>query len=341
MSALRSVRFVNSLKQLKSSSTLTFQRPIHRWVAPTLVELKRRKDRMGPQPLQHRATYLEWNYQAELYAFGKRLNEEFSENLLQCALTQRSYIFQEEARQRNLGIEAPRLALVDNVQLAGSGESLMSLSIFRSLRASLPLFPEEGISALHEYLMSNKVLAIVSSGIGTKDLILCSDFPVEEETLANTFKAVVGALAQSSGEERAIRFVQDFVVTHLCGKDVNEIWAPPDTLSTVSNILSREGKAPPEPRLIGEAGRNTILATYIVGIYSEKQLLGTGFGETLQTAKEMAAHNVLHRFFHTTETFQPVFFDENSDSGTYTKPNISLDLWTRQCDKKQTYLQSY
>ena len=43
------------------------------------------------------------------------------------------------------------------------------------------------------------------------------EYPVDEFTLANTFKAVVGALLKSSGEEKAAHFVRDFVITLLNG----------------------------------------------------------------------------------------------------------------------------
>lgn len=43
------------------------------------------------------------------------------------------------------------------------------------------------------------------------------EYPVDNYTLANTFKAIVGALLRSSGEERAAHFVRDFVITQLQG----------------------------------------------------------------------------------------------------------------------------
>lgn len=62
-----------------------------RWVAATLVQLKLQRDKLGPEKPLPRSTYLEWNYDAEIYAFGKRLNEDFQEDLLRTALINRSY----------------------------------------------------------------------------------------------------------------------------------------------------------------------------------------------------------------------------------------------------------
>lgn len=44
------------------------------------------------------------------------------------------------------------------------------------------------------------------------------EYPVDNYILANAFKAIVGALLRSSGEENAAYFVRDFVITQLQGK---------------------------------------------------------------------------------------------------------------------------
>ncbi|XP_063229679.1 large ribosomal subunit protein mL44 isoform X2 [Bacillus rossius redtenbacheri] len=284
---------------------------------------------MGPQPPQRRSTFLEWNYQAELFAFGKRLNEQFAEEALQQAFTDRSYVVREEARLRELSVESPQLALADNRPLVEAGERLVSDTVRRCLRASLPHAPEECISCAHSHLMSEDVLAKVSSGIGTRDLVLSADFPPEPATLVRSLKAVVGALEASSGRDRAVRFVMDLVVTQLCGKNVYEMWSPEDPLSLVTAILSRRGAAPPEPRLLGQAAPNTILAVYHVGMYSDKQFMGAGWGETVSIAVESAAHNVLQRLFRVTETFRPVTTEQILDCDRFNAPNMSVSEWNK------------
>lgn len=285
---------------------------------------------MGPQPLQRRSTFLEWNYHAELFAFGKRLGEEFRKDLLQRAFTHRSYIVQEEMKQKEVGIEEPNLSLEDNQDLARRGETLMSEYLKCHLRVALPRFPEEGICAVHDYLMSTETLAHVSRHLGTSDIILSSDFPVEEVTLATTLKSVVGALAESSGENRAREFVRDFVLTQLAGKDVNEFWEVKDPMVTLTDILKRDGRSEPEPRLVNECGRNTILASYQVAVYSDKQFIGIGYGESVFTAVEMAARDALKRLFHTTENMKPIPFtlDVGAMSNVEFRQNVSVNDWT-------------
>lgn len=148
-------------------------RGVKRWVMPTLRELKRRKDRETPKPIQ-RSTFIEWNYKAELYAFGQRLGEQFNPALLQQAFTQRSYIVQEEFRQQAVGIEQPETNLQDNKELIAKGEAVLAESLNLFLAAQLTRLPQPGQDAVRSFLMSEEVLANVASHLGCADLILSS-----------------------------------------------------------------------------------------------------------------------------------------------------------------------
>lgn len=85
------------------------------------------------------------NYDTEIYAFGKRLGEEFNNSLLQQAFTERSYIINEEEKQKEVGIEQPTLNLNDNRELVAKGSDFIDDIVKRYLRTVLPRLPEEGI----------------------------------------------------------------------------------------------------------------------------------------------------------------------------------------------------
>lgn len=65
--------------------------------------------------------------------------------MLQQALTEYSYIIQEEERQKNVGIEQPTLNLIDNRELVTKGSNFIDDIITRYLHTVLPRLPEEGI----------------------------------------------------------------------------------------------------------------------------------------------------------------------------------------------------
>lgn len=259
-------------------------------------------------PEQPRSDFLEWNYEAEIYAFGVRLNEKFALPLLQQAFVDRSYIVQEEMKQRAVGIENPVLHLNDNSRLIQKGEELMTELIITYLNLSLPKFPRDGIKAIYKHLVSEETLAHVSSHLGTKDLILSSEFPVQPKTLASSLKAVIGALFESSGDVRAYQFIRDFIVTQLNQKDVNELWQVDSPLELLKEICKDKKLTALEPRLISDLGKNTLLAAYQVGLYSNKQLLGSGFGEDITVATEEAAKDALRNFFKTNTNMKPFDF---------------------------------
>jgi len=258
--------------------------------------LKRKKD-MSPVKLQHRGTFLEWNYKAELYAFAKRIGEDFADNTLQQALTQRSYVIAQKKTQNELGIDDPKGYLEDNQYLSEKGRDLSRDFVARYLRTAIPSLPEEGIQLLRNHLLSEDNLANIVSNIGAEELILCTDFPTEKQTRVSTFYALVGAIEESNGRERGALFVRDFIIASLSGQDIHAIYIPENKLELLTEIFVREGKEVPEPRLINQTGVNTIIPSFRVGLYCAKKYIGSGDGESVQVAVENAALNVLWKLW--------------------------------------------
>ena len=98
--------------------------------------------------------------------------------------------------------------------------------------------------------------------------------------MRQVFEALIGALAASSNKDegpfRASRLVLDLVATQLHGKDLTDIWDIQDPMKILSTIVENENRGQPEARLLWASGKETLLACYQVGIYSDKQLIGQG-----------------------------------------------------------------
>ncbi|VVC35835.1 Ribonuclease III domain [Cinara cedri] len=327
MLTLRTINRI--LKVVKTNQRC--EQSFHRWLAPTLRELKRRKDALGPEKPVHRKTYIEWNYDTELYAFSKRLGEEFNNNLLQQALTERSYIVSEEEKQKSVGIDQPLLDLADNSKLVTKGSNFIDDIVNRYLHTVLPRLPEEGIIEIQKYLTSTETLSHISFHIGTSELILCADFPVEKLTLANVLKSITAALVESSGNGRATAFVRDFILTQIADKDLHQFWKPEEPIKLLSDILARDNVQSPEPRLIGCSGKNTLLACFRVGLYTphNKQMIGLGFGETVDIAHEMAARDGLRQLFGLSDTILLPFNIELENLCASNTKNLSVNEWSQ------------
>ncbi|XP_076448720.1 large ribosomal subunit protein mL44-like [Babylonia areolata] len=298
-SAFEGVRLLKFLRPVLIPSTVSFEsiRGVKRYKRSYLKELYHRRLEVGPEKQRHRSEWINWNYGAELYAFGKRLGEDFSTDSLQRAFTHRSYIEKEERRREELGIDTDTvpLGLTDNEDLAQKGEATASRYIKTYLRHLYPAMFEEAVYAIHDHLMSEDTLSFVARNIGIGDLMLCADFPPEASSLRRNFLAVVGALEADQDVKQAEALVRDLVVAQLIGKDLGDLWTVVNPMGLLMALLHLHNRGPPEPRLQWQAGQMTVMSVYQVGIYSDQQLVGQAAGETVTIAEEMAAHNALQK----------------------------------------------
>lgn len=281
------------------------ERTIARWVAPTLRVLasKKRKyaDKLATQHIK-RSGFAEWNFDAEVYSFDKRLNENFDLKLLSQAFYQRSYVIQEELRLEKTGADVIDTNMVDNRELAEKGQEFAVAYVQAFLKYHLPRLPNDGIAAIQNHLLSIKMMAHISSNLGTKELIFAEEYPPSEETLATTLFAIIGALKDSQPNgypTRPCNFVRDFICTHLNQLDLNEHWQIEKPYELLQSICSADGIASIEPRILGQMSRSDILYCVRIGIYdsSSKKLLGSSYGENYDGAIEAASVDALNTYF--------------------------------------------
>ncbi|XP_033216052.1 39S ribosomal protein L44, mitochondrial [Belonocnema kinseyi] len=304
----------------------TAHRGIKRSIRPVLFELTRRKRAEKNKRPVIRSNFLEWNRGAELYAFNVRLSEKFDEDILEQALTHRSYVIQEEEKQKKVGIENPEIELLDNRELITDGQKILPRIVESYLSKSLPYAPQDCILVLRDYLLSTKMLASVTTGIGLKDLVLSSEYPLTDETLARTFYAVVSALIQSADVHHASLFVRDMLIVVLAEKDLLEIWCPADPLNILNEILEREGQELVEPRIIGQTGIRTIQPVFQVGLYTNKKFISSAFGETIEEAQKAAALKALSQMFGLSDSSRPLNFNLEVKDPVQ---NVPLKSWRR------------
>ena len=93
--------------------------------------------------------------------------------------------------------------------------------------------------------------------------------------MSQVFEALIGALA-SEDELRASKLVLDLVAIQLHGQDLTDLWDLADPMGTLEDILSKENRGLPEARLLWSSGKETILACYHVGVYSDREIIGQG-----------------------------------------------------------------
>ncbi|NXG26643.1 RM44 protein, partial [Grallaria varia] len=258
-------------------------------------------------PPQRRCEQPNWDYEAEIEAFSHRLRERFSPEVLRAALVSPCYVSAEEERRRALGLprEAAALQLRDQRGLSQRGMRFARGHLARSLQGAHPELPAQAVEALVDFLTGQELVSHVARNLAIQDLTLCRDFPAPPQVLQRTFLAVVGALLESSGEERAAIFVRDFLIPQLIGKDLFEIWEVVNPMGLLVEELTKRNIPAPEPRITRQLGVSTVLPVYFVGLYCDKKLLAEGPGETLLAAEEEAARVALRKLYGYTENRRP------------------------------------
>lgn len=278
-----------------------------RWLRPYLRFLEKKAAREGPPKPVPRSQQPNFDYHAEIVAFSNRLSETFSIQLLKTAFVNQSYLVKEESRRRELGLdyEAAALNLQDNQALAEEGSDFTLSYLTSTLQQAFPSLPAAGLRALVDYLSSQQVMCHVAQNLAVEDLTLSSECPLSPDTLHKTFLAVIGALLKSSGLERTGRFLQDFLIPQMIGKDLFDLWSVTDPMSLLVEQLSQRNIPLPEPRITRQSGASTVLPVYFVGLYCDKKLIAEGPGETVIAAEEEAARVALRKMFGFSENRRP------------------------------------
>ncbi|XP_012867484.1 PREDICTED: 39S ribosomal protein L44, mitochondrial [Dipodomys ordii] len=270
-------------------------------------ELERRRLLRCPPPPVRRSEKPNWDYHAEIQAFGHRLQETFSIDLLKTAFVNSCYIESEEAKRQKLGLEreAVLLNLKDNQELCEQGLSFSQTCLTQFLENEFPDLPAEGIKSLVDFLTGEEVVCHVARNLAVEQLTLSADFPVPPLVLQRTFFAVIGALLQSSGPERTALFLRDFLITQMTGKELFEMWRIINPMGLLVEELKKRKMSAPESRLTRQSGSTTALPLYFVGLFCDKKLLAEGPGETVLIAEEEAARVALRKLYGFTENRRP------------------------------------
>lgn len=151
-----------------------------------------------------------WDYHAEVEAFSTRLQENFQLERLKTAFVNPCYVRVEQERRSALGLDSETAALVlrDNTELHTRGEAFIQGFLSDWCRASFPSLPPEGAAAVVEHLMGSETICHVAQNLGVDELTMSAEFPVPDKILYETFCAVVAALEESSGPQRAGLFLR-------------------------------------------------------------------------------------------------------------------------------------
>jgi len=291
-----------------------------KWVMPKFKEFKKRNDKMIgrnqlPENFGRRSTFIEWNVDAEFSAFQARVGLPLDRGLWDLALTDRSFVLHQEQTAAALGLEdtapdaAPAPPRASNCELAEEGRALLREVAEGWLAPARPSLPREALKSYVDELDSDAVMADFAASMGLRALLLQEEgAQPTAEALARAARAVVAVARRSAGQRRAADLVVQRLVPFVLHKDVFDVYDLEEPLLAVERALAADGRAV-EPRLVAEAGRNTLEAVFCVALYDcRRSMLAMGYGETVDTAVDEAARECLRRLWGATPCSPPLPF---------------------------------
>jgi ribonuclease-3 len=213
-----------------------------------------------------------------LDVLSTRLGVEIEPQLLELALTHRSYAY-EHGNQPN------------NERLEFLGDAVLGFVIAAQVFHTLPTFSEGELSKVTNTVVSARVLAEAAAGLGLGEFLRLGKG--EESTggrekmnlLADAFEAIIGAAYVSRGFEAAEGIVERFVFPFLENPDAIRANADPKT--NLQEFLQANGKKSSHYELVHEGPDHE--RTFFATLFIDGVEIARGEGRSKKLAETEAA----------------------------------------------------
>lgn len=225
----------------------------------------------------------------KLAAFEEKIGVKFNDRaVLREAFTHRSYI--NETRERGLD---------HNERLEFLGDAVVELAVTDYLYKKYPKSNEGDLTSYRAALVNAVTLGNLGIDIGMEENLLMSKGEAKDRgtkarqiIIANAFEALVGAIYLDRGYEVADKFLNDFLLGKTEEIVKKELWRDPK--SFFQEEAQEHVGITPSYEVLKEEGPDHD-KDFTVGVYLEKELVGTGTGKSKQDAEQAAAADGLKK----------------------------------------------
>lgn len=222
---------------------------------------------------------------APISALGARLGlQNLDSNILKQALTHKSV----ESESNNASLEF-------------IGKRVVGLFATEYVHCKYPTLHPGALNSTLRAFVGNKSLHKIATEVGLQHTIAWKA-PEDDSVklghatvMADCFNALVGAIYQEQGQEAAKKFIHNFILSR--DFDVKPVIKVQEPKRHLSALLKQLNKAPAESRLLSETGRASSSPVFVVGVFSDKNKLGEGFGSSLKMAEFRACQDALTRYY--------------------------------------------
>lgn len=207
-------------------------------------------------------------------------------NIARQALTHRSYLN-----------ENPEWGLDHNERLEFLGDAVLELAVTEYLYAKYPN-PEGELTNWRAALVNANMLAQISGEFGLNEYMLLSRGEAKDTgrarqyILANAIEALIGAVYLDGGYNAAKSFIERFVLRHLA--DVLDKRLYRDAKSLLQEEAQDRLGITPTYEVLEEWGPDHA-RNFRIGVFLDKDMVGTGEGPSKQEAQQSAAQEGLEK----------------------------------------------
>lgn len=204
-------------------------------------------------------------------------------------------ILAEALTHASLAYESQR-SHFDNQRLEFLGDAVLQLTLSEELFRRMKTADEGSLTKARSRLVSTKALAALARHINLGSYVLmgrgeeASGGRSRENTLADVFEAIVGAIYLDGGLSAARAFV-----IRSCDEDIAVIMCAPRDMNPkgeLQELVQGNGNAPPTYAIVLEAGPDH-LKTFIASVSWKGVELGRGDGKSKKEAEIHAAQAAL------------------------------------------------
>lgn len=207
-----------------------------------------------------------------------------NKDLLLQALTHRSYLN-----------ENPSWRLDHNERLEFLGDAVLELVVTENLYKNYPN-PEGEMTNWRAALVNANILSKITGEFDLNDYIFLSRGEAKDTgrarqyILANAIEALIGAIYLDQGYEPCEKFIKKFILKELPTIIEKRLYR--DAKSLFQEMAQDKVGITPTYEVLEEWGPDHA-RNFKVGVFLEKELMGTGQGPSKQEAQQQAAEDAL------------------------------------------------
>lgn len=222
--------------------------------------------------------------------------QEFGKILEKFGLILKNIDFYQTAFTHRSYLNEVKVTIQSNERMEFLGDCVLSFIVSSFLYKIRPSDTEGDLTNLRAYIVKTDSLAIIAKNLSLgKYLRLSKGEEVSlgrenEQILANTYEAVLGAIYLDLGIDEATKFVHQTLIP-IFQKEI-ETGAPKDPKSQLQEIIQRKFQTSPKYKILTTTGPDHA-KHFSVGVFLNGEQIGQGNGPSKQQAEEQSAKQAL------------------------------------------------